>query len=121
MESGLTNHQLSEELDQQRGSRHPQQPAFHQTTEPLEQLPRRWQLKPTYHSMSYVDGDEIINAGGENNFRDARNDTLDFDILTNGQMLGTLTPKEDAFTILLAGPGHIWDRVYATVNFVDVS
>ena len=77
--------------------------------------------KPTYHSMSYVDGDEIINAGGENNFRDARNDTLDFDILTNGQMLGTLTPKEDAFTILLAGPGHIWDRVYATVNFVDVS
>ena len=77
--------------------------------------------KPTYHSMSYVDGDEIINAGADNNFRDARNDTLDFDILTNGQMLGTLTPKEDAFTILLAGPGHIWDRVYATVNFVDVS
>jgi hypothetical protein len=71
--------------------------------------------------MSYVDGDEIINAGADNNFRDARNDTLDFDILTNGQMLGTLTPKEDAFTILLAGPGHIWDRVYATVNFVDVS
>ena len=77
--------------------------------------------KPTYHSMSYVDGDEIINAGADNNFRDARNDTLDFDILTNGQMLGTLTPKEDAFTILLAGPGHIWDRVYATVNVVDVS
>ena len=116
--------------------------------------------KPTYHSMSYVDGDEIINAGGGNNFRDARNYTLDFDILTNGQlaatrtftkdgttytedyigmvdpwakeflmwsvdgtdqMLGTLTPKEDAFTILLAGPGHIWDRVYATVNCVDVS
>ncbi|CAK6686743.1 hypothetical protein [Synechococcus sp. CBW1107] len=116
--------------------------------------------KPTYHSMSYVDGDEIINAGGGNNFRDARNYTLDFDILTNSQlaatrtftkdgttytqdyigmvdpwakeflmwsvdgtdqMLGTLTPKEDAFTILLAGPGHIWDRVYATVNFVDVS
>lgn len=77
--------------------------------------------KPTYHSMSYVDGDEIINAGGGNNFRDARNDTLNFDILTNDQMLGTLTPKEDAFTILLAGPGHIWDRVYATVNVVDVS
>ena len=71
--------------------------------------------------MSYVDGDEIINAGADNNFRDACNDTLDFDILTNYQMLGTLTPKEDAFTILLAGPGHIWDRVYATVNFVDVS
>ena len=77
--------------------------------------------KPTYHSMSYVDGDEIINAGADNNFRDAWNNTLDFDILTNDQMLGTLTPKEDAFTILLAGPGHIWDRVYATVNFVDVS
>ena len=37
------------------------------------------------------------------------------------QMLGTITPQEDAFTIRLSGPGHIWDRVYAAVSFVDVS
>ena len=27
------------------------------------------------------------------------------------QMLGTITPQEDAFTIRLSGLGHIWDRV----------
>ena len=29
--------------------------------------------RPAYHSMSYVDGDEIINAGGDKTFRGPRN------------------------------------------------
>ena len=106
--------------------------------------------RSSYHSMSYLDGDDIVNAGVDKTFRDARNYKLDFDVLINGQlsatrtfskdgttyseeyigmvdpwakqflmwsvdgtdqMLGTITPQEDAFTIRLSGPGHIWDRV----------
>ena len=115
--------------------------------------------RTSYHSLSTVDGDEIIHSGGDPGFRDERNYQIEFDILTNGrlsatrtftrdgetysqeyigmidpwakqfvmtsvdgvaEMLGTITPKEDALTILVYGQGQTWDRVFITVNFVDV-